>query len=181
MTPGLARYLEEALYLFGSHARGTADRRSDLDLLMVARTSLPLSASASSWSSSRMPPSPWRPSSSPPRRSKSAGTSPSSKGCYGRRNRFMSVEKRRLEARRWLAQAWDDWEAAKALLERGKHAQAAFLAQQAGEKALIALGLDPWGHSLTRLLQDLPPEEAKKALEDAQAILKAVGGRLEKG
>ncbi|BAW00479.1 transposase [Thermus thermophilus] len=48
MTPELARYLEEALgrlraaldlealYLFGSHARGTADRRSDLDLLVVA-------------------------------------------------------------------------------------------------------------------------------------------------
>ncbi|MCS7219458.1 MAG: nucleotidyltransferase domain-containing protein [Thermus sp.] len=31
----------EALYLFGSHARGTADRRSDLDLLVVARTPLP--------------------------------------------------------------------------------------------------------------------------------------------
>jgi len=134
----------------------------------------------------------------------------------------MSVEKRLLEARRWLAQAWDDWEAGKLLLERGKHAQAAFLAQQAGEKALkalwIALGLDPWGHSLARLLRDLPPEEApafhpllpqalaldklyiptrypdalpgltpkeayteeeaKKALEDAQAVLKAVEVRL---
>ncbi|MFN3178783.1 MAG: nucleotidyltransferase domain-containing protein [Thermus sp.] len=31
----------EALYLFGSHARGTADSRSDLDLLVVARTDLP--------------------------------------------------------------------------------------------------------------------------------------------
>jgi predicted nucleotidyltransferase len=31
----------EALYLFGSHARGTAGPRSDLDLLVVARTSLP--------------------------------------------------------------------------------------------------------------------------------------------
>ena len=76
----------------------------------------------------------------------------------------MSVEKRLLEARRWLTQARDDWEAGKLLLERGKHAQAAFLAQQAGEKALkalwIALGLDPWGHSLARLLRDLPPEEA---------------------
>ena len=40
MTPELARYLE-APCLFGSHARGTADRRSDLDLLVVARTSLP--------------------------------------------------------------------------------------------------------------------------------------------
>jgi HEPN domain-containing protein len=137
----------------------------------------------------------------------------------------MSVEKRLLEARRWLAQAWDDWEAGKLLLERSKHAQAAFLAQQAGEKALkalwIALGLDPWGHSLARLLQDLPPEEtlafhpllpqalaldklyiptrypdalpgltpkeayteeeAKKALYDAQAILKAVEVRLGQG
>jgi HEPN domain-containing protein len=52
----------------------------------------------------------------------------------------MSVEKRLLEARRWLAQAWDDWERGKALR--------------------IALGLDPWGHSLARLLRDLPPEEA---------------------
>jgi len=76
----------------------------------------------------------------------------------------MSVEKRRLEALRWLAQAQDDWEAGQALLEAGKYAQAAFLAQQAGEKALkglwIALGLDPWGHSLARFLRDLPPEEA---------------------
>ncbi|WP_038045140.1 nucleotidyltransferase domain-containing protein [Thermus caliditerrae] len=31
----------EALYLFGSYARNTADTRSDLDLLVVARTSLP--------------------------------------------------------------------------------------------------------------------------------------------
>ncbi|GAA6756813.1 nucleotidyltransferase domain-containing protein [Thermus thalpophilus] len=31
----------EALYLFGSHARGTADARSDLDLLVVAETDLP--------------------------------------------------------------------------------------------------------------------------------------------
>jgi HEPN domain-containing protein len=52
----------------------------------------------------------------------------------------VSVEKRLLEARRWLAQAWDDWERGKALW--------------------IALGLDPWGKSLARLLRDLPPEEA---------------------
>ncbi len=31
----------EGVYLFGSWARGTADRRSDLDLLVVARTDLP--------------------------------------------------------------------------------------------------------------------------------------------
>ncbi|MEN2981817.1 MAG: HEPN domain-containing protein [Thermus sp.] len=72
----------------------------------------------------------------------------------------MSVEKRREEGLRWLAQAQDDWEAGEALLRAGKFAQAAFLAQQAGEKALkalwIALGLDPWGHSLARLVRDLP-------------------------
>jgi predicted nucleotidyltransferase len=31
----------EALYLFGSYARGTADQQSDLDLLVVANTQLP--------------------------------------------------------------------------------------------------------------------------------------------
>ncbi|MEZ0321969.1 MAG: HEPN domain-containing protein [Thermus sp.] len=76
----------------------------------------------------------------------------------------MSVEKRRAEARWWLAQAQDDWEAGNALLQAGKFAQAAFLAQQAGEKALKALrlflGLDPWGHSLARFLRDLPEEES---------------------
>ena len=50
------------------------------------------------------------------------------------------MEKRLLEARRRPAQAWDDWERGKALW--------------------IALGLDPWGHSLARLLRDLHPEEA---------------------
>lgn len=74
----------------------------------------------------------------------------------------MSVEKRRLEGDRWLLQAEDDLEAGRMLLEVGKHAQAAFMAQQAGEKALkglwFALGLDPWGHSLTRLVRDLPGE-----------------------
>lgn len=134
----------------------------------------------------------------------------------------MSVEKRKAEARRWLLQAQDDWEAGKALLQARKFAQAAFLAQQAGEKALkglwLFLGLDPWGDSLARLLRDLPgeeapafqhllpqalsldklyiptrypdalpgltpkeaytEEEAKKALEDAKAILEAVEVRL---
>ncbi|WP_337845288.1 HEPN domain-containing protein [Thermus sp.] len=73
----------------------------------------------------------------------------------------MSAEKRRLEAKRWLPQAREDLEAG-LLLQAGKHAQAAFLAQQAGEKALkglwIALDLDPWGHSLARLIRDLPEE-----------------------
>ncbi|MDW8018389.1 MAG: HEPN domain-containing protein [Thermus sp.] len=72
----------------------------------------------------------------------------------------MSAEKRREEGLRWLAQAQDDWEAGEAPLRAGKLAQAAFLAQQAGEKALkalwIPLGLDPWGQGLAQLVRDLP-------------------------
>ncbi|MFN4074040.1 MAG: HEPN domain-containing protein, partial [Thermus sp.] len=80
----------------------------------------------------------------------------------------MSVEKRRLEGERWLLQAEDDLEAARVLLEAGKYAQSAFMAQQAGEKAVkglwFALGLDPWGNSLTRLVRELP-EEWGRSLE----------------
>ncbi|WP_036270740.1 HEPN domain-containing protein [Meiothermus rufus] len=76
----------------------------------------------------------------------------------------MSVEKQRREALRWLRQAEDDLEAARVLLAGAKCAQAAFYAQQAGEKALKAVWLaqdaDPWGHSLGRLVREMP-EEAK--------------------
>jgi HEPN domain-containing protein len=112
----------------------------------------------------------------------------------------MSVEKRLLEARRWLAQAWDDWEAGKLLLERGKHAQAAFLARLLQglppEEAPAFHPLLPQALALDKLyiptrypdaLPGLTPkeayteEEAKKALEDAQAVLKAVEVRLGQG
>lgn len=72
----------------------------------------------------------------------------------------MSDEKLRFDAHRWWRQAEDDLEAATALLNAGKHAQACFLAQQAGEKGIKALwkllDLDPWGHSIGRLLKELP-------------------------
>ncbi len=74
----------------------------------------------------------------------------------------MSVERLDADARRWVLQAEDDLQAAHALIAAGKFAQAAFLAQQAGEKALkglwIRLDLDPWGHSVARLIKDLPGE-----------------------
>jgi HEPN domain-containing protein len=77
----------------------------------------------------------------------------------------MSVEKQRREALRWLRQAWDDLEAARALEAVAKYAQAAFFAQQAGEKALkavwLSLDADPWGHSLGRLVREMP-EGAKE-------------------
>lgn len=59
----------------------------------------------------------------------------------------MSVERLDADAKRWVLQAEDDLQAADALIAAGKFAQAAFLAQQAGEKALkglwIRLDLDP--------------------------------------
>jgi HEPN domain-containing protein len=72
----------------------------------------------------------------------------------------MSEEALRRDARRWYRQAVDDLGAADVLLDNGRFAQAGFWAQQAAEKALkavwIALDLEPWGHSVTRLIRDLP-------------------------
>jgi HEPN domain-containing protein len=77
----------------------------------------------------------------------------------------MSAERTQEDADRWLRQSRDDLEAAQALIAAGKFAQAAFLAQQAGEKALKAFwfgrDLDPWGHSLTRLIRDLPDDRGR--------------------
>jgi uncharacterized protein len=39
----LAREQPQAIYLFGSHAKGTAARHSDVDLLVVAPSALPRS------------------------------------------------------------------------------------------------------------------------------------------
>lgn len=78
----------------------------------------------------------------------------------------MSVEKQRREAQRSLRQADDDLEAARLLLAGRKFAQSAFLSQQAGEKAVnapwFAVDADPWGHSLARLLRDLPDEALRE-------------------
>lgn len=83
----------------------------------------------------------------------------------------MSVEQLNQEGGRWWRQAKDDLEAAEALVAAGKNAQAAFLAQQSGEKSLkafwIKLDLDPWGHSLARLIKDLPES---KRLEIAHLL-----------
>lgn len=72
----------------------------------------------------------------------------------------MSQEKLQREAQRWYQQGLDDFEAAQALLAAKKFAQACFYAQQAVEKGLKAVwirgDLDPWGHSCTRLIQNLP-------------------------
>jgi HEPN domain-containing protein len=71
----------------------------------------------------------------------------------------MSLEKNRYEAIRWLKTAQGDLDSADILIKNGKYAHACFHCQQAGEKAMKAvwylLDADPWGHSITKLIQDL--------------------------
>jgi HEPN domain-containing protein len=77
----------------------------------------------------------------------------------------MSVEKNRYEAKRWLKTAQGDLEAARILMGSGKYAHACFHGQQAAEKAVKAvwyfLDVDPWGHSITKLIQDLESVDIK--------------------
>ncbi len=76
----------------------------------------------------------------------------------------------------WLAQARRDLEHAQHDLAEGFHEWACFSAQQAAEKALKALhqhtGTEVWGHSVKRLLEELPPEMgASHELLDCGRIL----------
>jgi HEPN domain-containing protein len=91
---------------------------------------------------------------------------------------FMSTDKEHYEARRWLETAHEDLEAAQALMEHGKFSHSCFFSQQAGEKALKALwfflGEDPWGHSVQKLIAELPDacaHDKMGALLEAGAIL----------
>ncbi len=62
----------------------------------------------------------------------------------------------------WLRQALKDLEHAKKSLELGHYEWACFAAQQAAEKAVKALyqklGIEVWGHSISRMLEHLPNE-----------------------
>ena len=81
----------------------------------------------------------------------------------------MSTEKLRHEAQRWLDQAKADLRAAESSLAAGSFEWACFQSQQAGEKALKSLyffsGYDPWGHSITKLIQDLPDKALALSLQ----------------
>jgi len=65
-------------------------------------------------------------------------------------------------ARDWLRQAVRDLDHARKSLNFGDYGWACFAAQQAAEKAVKALyqklGIEVWGHSVSRLLVSLPPE-----------------------
>jgi HEPN domain-containing protein len=71
----------------------------------------------------------------------------------------MSDEKRKQEGLRWLATAKNDYDAAIILKEHGKFSLACFHAQQTAEKAIKSLFYsieeEPWGHSISKLLQQL--------------------------
>ncbi|NOX61703.1 MAG: HEPN domain-containing protein [Chloroflexi bacterium] len=75
----------------------------------------------------------------------------------------MSRKKSRWQAERWLQTAEEDLQAARVLYEHGLYASACFHAEQCGEKAVKALwyldDLDPWGHSILKLLQQFPRQD----------------------
>ena len=81
----------------------------------------------------------------------------------------MSIDKQVHEAERWLTTAEEDLDAAHALMREQKFSHACFFAQQCGEKALKALwyslGEDPWGHSIQKLIAELPAEKARSAMQ----------------
>ena len=85
----------------------------------------------------------------------------------------MSEEKAEYEAQRWLRQAQDDLEAAGILYTGGKYAQACFLSQQAAEKAVkaawYAVGVAPWGHSVLRLVREVPDEMLVAGLKECES------------
>jgi HEPN domain-containing protein len=62
----------------------------------------------------------------------------------------------------WFRQAEADLRHARHALEDGDYEWSCFAAQQAAEKAIKALfqklGMDAWGHTLTALIGNLPPE-----------------------
>ncbi|MEB3354869.1 MAG: HEPN domain-containing protein [Cyanobacteriota bacterium] len=77
----------------------------------------------------------------------------------------MSLESARHRARLWLRQAQDDLRAARLLQQGGQAAQACFLAQQVGKKAIKALlaaeDRDLRSHSLMALLRELDETHAQ--------------------
>ncbi len=81
----------------------------------------------------------------------------------------MSLTKQHREAERWWQTAAEDLDAARFLRQGQKHAHACFLCQQSAEKAMkalwLAIGEDPWGHSIQKLIQEYPRQELFSNLE----------------
>lgn len=92
----------------------------------------------------------------------------------------MSNSSARHEGHRWLGTARQDLAAAQSLLDTGHYAQACFLSQQAAEKAIkglwYSIDADPWGHSIQKLLTELPGCPTISADEH----LKRLGAKLDR-
>ena len=77
-------------------------------------------------------------------------------------------------ARDWFLQAEHDLQHARHAREAGDHDWACFAAQQASEKAVKALhqarGQEAWGHSVLRLLRDLPLVAPEPLIEKARSL-----------
>jgi HEPN domain-containing protein len=86
----------------------------------------------------------------------------------------MSLESARHRARLWIRQAEDDLRAARLLQEAGQSAQACFLSQQVGEKAIKALlaaeDRDLRSHSLIALLRMLDEDLAVRWQRQARVL-----------
>jgi HEPN domain-containing protein len=82
----------------------------------------------------------------------------------------MSLDKNRHEAERWFQTAAEDLKAAQVLRDNRIYAQACFLSQQCGEKALKAMWFlidrDPWGRSVQRLVREFPRADVIPDMED---------------
>lgn len=79
-------------------------------------------------------------------------------------------------SRDWLRQAERDLEQAEESARSGKHEWACFAAHQAAEKAVKALhlarGQEAWGHSVARLLRELPQDvQGSPGLEEVAHVL----------
>ena len=76
----------------------------------------------------------------------------------------------------WLRQAKRDLQHAKNSLKDGDYEWSCFAAQQAAEKAAKALyqkiGAEAWGHSVTALLSNLPPQvnPQKSLIDEAKEL-----------
>ena len=89
----------------------------------------------------------------------------------------MSVDRWRVEARRWMADAEEDLRVAQTLLDAQHYAASCFHSQQASEKAvkacLYALGLEVRGHSILELLRVLSRasgESLEGLVDDAKLL-----------
>ncbi|MBS3740277.1 HEPN domain-containing protein [Candidatus Bipolaricaulota bacterium] len=79
-------------------------------------------------------------------------------------------------AKDWLVQSKKDLEQAKSSREAEHHEWACFIAQQGSEKAVKALhlskGQQAWGHTVAKLIQELPAEvqPGQEMIEKAKVL-----------